>query len=515
MMKENEMNTNMINSIAELGVFIYIIFLLLCIIIISKVRKQKENIQFYWGNRLHEKVNLKYSVTDSFQYWAISIGIVLLLTVFFLLLCNIGFGNLEIENTILRINKVQEIVVADLAAVSAFSLVMVIKKPFYLGISIQDVLRNTSLLDDLQYMGIDSTIIILGCVLQQIGKTDNDVKKTLYIIVSITYVLWMGILLHFFCKIVKLVIGTTKSELKTFNVLKYRITSCYRIEDRNIIGEVQINSVAQYLLERIQKNYVRLKGKRKDFDKVEIHSIRVDKNKWINISSTICMAVMVALFIGIGWMMQFFGNTGVPILVPVIVSVIAVLILIVGYGMNVWTNIWQNKCYYVFRQGKRNKIVMNGSNVIWKRRYDFIGGIQDLMGLYMVLLDNDVEKENRDIVVQTVGECIESDTLKDVLYILISYLEYQNIYKKNICNRKKKHKDSIKKINNTMKKESAIYSNKTIAQDSLEFTLPNAILNEIYKMAKDEKGIKNYQVLKNDIFESMVEYINKHRANAM
>lgn len=141
---------------------------------------------------------------------------------------------------------------------------------------------------------------------------------------------------------------------------------------------------------------------------------------------------------------------------------------------------------------------MRGSNPIWKKRYEFIESIQDLMGLYKILLDNDIKERDRNVIIQTIDDYIESEKLRNVLKLLIGYLEYSNVFSRISSS------EDIAKFQTTI-----INTNKKVKKTSLEYTLSNAVLCEIYKNAMIKNGSKNYQKLGNKKFDRMIKYINK------
>mgnify|MGYP000167143809 FL=1 len=81
--------------------------------------------------------------------------------------------------------------------------------------------------------------------------------------------------------------------------------------------------------------------------------------------------------------------------------------------------------------------------------------------------------------------------------LLICYLEYSNVFSR------------ISSSEDIAKFQTTINTNKKVKKISLEYTLSNAVLCEIYKNAMIKNGSKNYQKLGNKKFDSMIEYINK------
>lgn len=483
------------NSFLEIMFFIYIPILCLCIFMIRK--QAKRDTQFYWGCRIQKNTQLKYDRSIAFSYWNMSIGIILVLTLLYITLAQLSVLDINKIGSALSISRGQEVVVADLAAVSAFSLVMSVKKEFYLGISIQDVLKNTFLADILQYIGVDSVIIIFGIGAYRFEKIVDEAKLFLLVAVNITYVLWICNLLYLFYNIAKLFVSTTKSELKAFNVLRYRLNGCYRFENRNAVDENQLNAVCEYLFKKIQKCYTRLEKKNGEICKVEVKSTVIDKNIWINIGGTICVGGIAAFFIGMGWVVQLNTKTGISIWLAGILSGITIVMIIIGCVKNIWAQVIFNKFFYVFEHKAKKIIAIKGFIPIWNRHYEFIENIQDALGLYKVLLDNNVPKRMRKIFVMSMNDHIEFQSLKNVMELLILYLEYE--------------KDLTKGKN---KKVWTRY-NKKIERNSLEYSLANAILSEVYKNAKTENGIKDCKMLENAKFDHMVDCINKSRTQCI
>ena len=107
---------------------------------------------------------------------------------------------------------------------------------------------------------------------------------------------------------VRMFTRVTKSELKAFNALRYRINDCYKIENENIVNEIPLKAISEYLLEKIQKEYIKIAGKGKEIDKVKIKSRKIEKNKWITLSCSVWMSITVIIFIGMGLLMHFLGK---------------------------------------------------------------------------------------------------------------------------------------------------------------------------------------------------------------
>lgn len=94
---------------------------------------------------------------------------------------------------------------------------------------------------------------------------------------------------------VRMFTRVTKSELKAFNALRYRINDCYKIENENIVNEIPLKAISEYLLEKIQKEYIKIAGKGKEIDEVEIKSRKIEKNKWITLSCSVWMSITVII----------------------------------------------------------------------------------------------------------------------------------------------------------------------------------------------------------------------------
>lgn len=478
----------MIHMFFEIILWGYIPILLFIGIIVRK--QDKKDTQFYWGYKIQEKTCLRPDISIGFLYWYISGGVILLLTVIFLILCNWQILDLNRIKDMLPLDIIEDVIAADFAAITVYSLVFALKKGFYLGISIQDVLRNTFLPDTLHYIGIDSIIIFVGTFLQNAWFKDEILLSA---ILDVTYLLWLCTLLYLFLNITKLLISTTKSELKSFEALKYRINGRFIIENKNLISESQVDVVCEYLLRKIQKEYVKIEGKKNEICEVQLKSVEVERNKWIKISSTVWMGGIALLFGGIGWMIQASGTSEIPKEGAIAATVIMIAVVVVGGVAHIWPRAACDRVFYVFKSKSREKIVMKNGNPVWKSRYKFVEHMQDILGLYKVLLDNDMAENIKDIIIQSVNDNIESQALKKVLLILFLYLEYEHGLKTQ-----------------KGKKNKLIKYNKIIERNSLEYTLSNAILSGVYKQAKIENGSENYMKLENPIFESMVDYINRH-----
>lgn len=483
----------MINVILEYILLGYIPILFFVAIILRG--REKKDDQFYWGSKIQEKSSFANDISIFFLYWNMSLGIILLFTIFFLFLCNVKFVSIDKIGHMLTLNRAQEIIVTDFAAISAYSLVAALKKKFYLGVSIQDVLRNSCLPEKLQYICIDSTIILVAIVANQIEWISEDGKVLLLILVKITYLLWILNLLSLFVNITKLFISTTKSELKSFEALKYRINSCYILDDKKIVDEFQVKAVCEYLLKKIQRKYDNLVKGQNKIQKVELKSVELDKNIWIDLSATICMGVLALLFIAMGWAIQMSGKGTITFIGTVIATVVTVVTLLIGGKTHIWARGIMGRVFYQFEINSRKKIVMTGLNILWKSRYDLIEYIQDLLGLYKVLLDNNIRKNTRNVVVCSVNDYIKSKELKKTLEILLSYFEYDYILK----NKKEK----------LVNKKGLVSYNKKIKKNSVEYMLANAILSELYKETKIENGNKNFEIIENTILNDMVEYLDK------
>ena len=96
-----------------------------------------------------------------------------------------------------------------------------------------------------------SIIILSGIILYRIKFQDLELKSLIVIATKITYFMWIFGLLYLFMEITSLFVGTTKWELKTYNVLRYRINETYRIEDVSLIDKKQIKAICKFLLDKI------------------------------------------------------------------------------------------------------------------------------------------------------------------------------------------------------------------------------------------------------------------------
>lgn len=444
-------------------------------------KREKRDTRYFWGNKLQEKTRLKISNVMNIFSWEFSIGTIFSATAFYLILVSWNVIDWNQINISLPIDMGREIMVADLAAISAFSLVASLKKKIYFGISIQDILKNSNL-PEIMYIICNYSIIILsGIILYRIKFQDLELKSLIVIATKITYFMWIFGLLYLFMEITSLFVGTTKWELKTYNVLRYRINETYRIEDVSLIDKKQIKAICEYLLDKIQKNYFKIAGRDKDIKEVEIQSVKKIDNSLIAISSDVFMFILGLLFIVLAGMMRAYGDKKIPIIVAIVEIIIGAVLFAYGCYRNIWAEILEGRFYYIL--GEKKQIAVQGINPIWRRRYNLIGNIQDLMGLYKVILDNNIQDNIGDMISQTINEDISSKKLRNVLLILISYLEYEKNGKISYGNR--------------------------VNKSSLEYTFANAILSEIYKQAKREKNHLNYEKLENVKFDEMIARINK------
>lgn len=124
-------------------------------------KREKRDTRYFWGNKLQEKTRLKISNVMNIFSWEFSIGTIFSATAFYLILVSWNVIDWNQINISLPIDMGREIMVADLAAISAFSLVASLKKKIYFGISIQDILKNSNL-PEIMYIICNYSIIILS-----------------------------------------------------------------------------------------------------------------------------------------------------------------------------------------------------------------------------------------------------------------------------------------------------------------------------------------------------------------
>lgn len=86
-------------------------------------KREKRDTRYFWGNKLQEKTRLKISNVMNIFSWEFSIGTIFSATAFYLILVSWNVIDWNQINISLPIDMGREIMVADLAAISAFSLV--------------------------------------------------------------------------------------------------------------------------------------------------------------------------------------------------------------------------------------------------------------------------------------------------------------------------------------------------------------------------------------------------------
>lgn len=514
----------------------------------SKNTSLEELKNFYWlkNSDENEKIERKYysvlGLIGESIYWGVIILVFLVIPFF-------KIYNFSPLKSLISSEAFWNILAIDIQILTVISLIIVLKKDYYLGITIKEVMKAYRIPDLVIKVLICSCIIFLCYSIYNIIEIRNNeiysilVECTIY---SFMFLMLINLIVLIY-RTITICINNSKKEIETFKCLRYKMTFENQLKQEEAIKGNVVEKISTYLVNEVKRCY---KSFRKKSDKlVEIQygsaivpvrkNCKNDKkyNRKIKIIGIVRISffafLILSVFIVEGHMQIKEKKESIGFIIAAIVLVLVIIIL--GAVTNVWNIVAVNRSFFVFKYEKggktklRNeKIAAFGFGILYSKRYNFIGAIEDLASFYKILLYNKQGKKVADIIVRQVEEKIkEEEKIKNTILLLLYYFNYEKYYLKNEVkvDRKIKGKDRIEAVRK--KTEQKIDKNKiydydemkiwmeNISRESVEYQLADSILKEAYKEPEiKENGEINPEKLKNYKFEYYFEFISSKIGNS-
>ncbi len=515
----------------------------------SKNASLEELKNFYWMKNSNGNEEIEEKTYDSQEVMArVIIGIIaIFLGVIFLQdVSKWNFSAFKSFNE----DVFGDILEIDIGILAVISLVTVVNKAYYLGITAKDVMRVYKI-PTLVITVWGSSGIAIFFYITSIIITDEmySIFSTLLIYSSIVFmVINLMILIY---RTVIICISNSKKEMKTFKCLRYKLAYGYWLKPDEAINSNAVEKISVYLVNEIKKYYKKFKEESAELVEVEYGStilLMKDERKEAKKYNAKLRkdGTVLALIFSIYIFLCVFGGTheinGETKRVWIIIQIVLTVIVIgLGAVTNVWNIVVANRSFWVFKYekkrktGKKNgeglrneKIAASGFGILYNKQYNFIGAIEDLASFYKILLYNKQGKKVVDIIIRQVEEKIrEEEKIKNAILLLLCYFNYEKYYLKNEVkvDRKIKEKDRIEAVRK--KTEQKIDKNKiydydemkiwmkNISRESVEYQLADSILKEAYKEPEiKENGEINPEKLKNYKFEYYFDFISSKMENS-
>lgn len=517
----------------------------------SKNRSLEEEKNFYWLKNSSKKlVEKDYSIGMIILrglYLGIIIG-------FYLLIIALvdGYNFLTLKSFI-SIEAFWNILGMDIQILTIVSLVTVLKKDFYLGITIKEVMKAYRIPNLLMKVLIYSCIIFFGYGMYNVSMIRNSeyVIFVEFAIYSLVLVFLVNLIILIYRTIV-ICLCNSKKEIETFKCLRYKIAFEYQVEQEEPINGNMVEKISTYLVNEVKKYYKSFKEKSNSLVEVQYGSgilgikDNLQKTKEYNrrfrIIGLVPVVLLVMSYFGVLLLEEHASMKGNWKLIGIIIVqiVVTVILIIIGSIMNAWNIFAVNRSFFVFKYEKKGKIEKKDENDSqkekiaafgwwwgYRKRYEFIGAIEDLISFYKILIYNKQGKKAAYIVIRQIEEKIkEEEKIKNAILLLLYYFSYEKYYIKTEAkvNRKIKEKNKqelVRRKTEEKIEKKKIYDYdemkiwmKKISKESVEYQLADSILKEAYKEPEiKENGEINPEKLRNYKFEYYFDFISNKVGN--
>lgn len=519
--------------------FIVPIGLLLILIIhcyFLKIRKRKmldESLKnFYWLKNSKHNENLEQKTYDMgvVRFYSFMTCIIFLLILIFLR--NFNLYNFYYLHKDIFGNLIWNFFTLNLSVLTVVSIVVAVKKDYYLAIDVKDVLQIYGIPNNIMTVFYNSGWIVFIDAISNVSIVKKSVEVSELIKLSI-YSLFIWLLINVMLliyKTIKLCINNSKKEMKAFKCLRYKIAFDYFLPEDFLINRGAIERISSYLIDEIEKKYKAFLKNDNNIKDIYFNSLMVCNDsiyenekkysKRIEVIGTQKVLVVSLLLLLLFYVDIFVSSKvdSVTITWMALVGVATILIILLGYWSKSWGIFVANRVFWVFsyssdkkrkfidsfmckvslyNSGKEYiKIAAFGFNGKINSGYEFISSIEDLLGLYKLLLYSDNVIIHKEIVLKKVKDKLEKENqkrIKNTILLLMYYLEYEKCYSLN-------YYEILEYITD-------------IDMKSVEYKLADSILKHIYKESERVNGKINPRVLKNYKFESYFKFLKRQEVS--
>lgn len=441
-------------NVVKSGFVIPIVLLVWCIVF-RRIKNKNKNAtleelkNFYWlkNSNGNERIEEKYYCMQNIIFEIIYIG----LFIFWILICMAAadiydFGALKSFVSSVAFWNVLEV---NIGILTVISLVITLKKEYYLGITIKDVMKLYEIPDSMIKILICSSILFIFYGIYNISLIKNDEIRSMFVelLIYTFMLLILENLIVLLYRTINICINSSKKEMKTFKCLRYKIAYEYQLKQNEPINSGAVEKISTYLVKEVQKYYKSFREKADKLVEVQYDSTILlmdeitenDKkyNRKFRKKGTILIGFISFFILGV----LTFSNIQIKergyIKILIIEMILTLFLIIIGAKMNVWNIFVANRSFFVFKYDVKGEGIPNREEIAafgfgrYNKRYNFIGAIEDLISFYKILLHNQQGEMVRDIVIKKVKEKInkpEDEKLRNTILLLLYYFDYEKYY---------------------------------------------------------------------------------------
>lgn len=498
---------------------------------------------FYWlkNSNGNEKIEEKNYNIQNIILEVVCVGTFIFL--FLAILRTYNIYNFLPLKTLISGEAFWNILEINIEILTVISLVIVLRKEYYLGISVKEVMKKYRIPDYLIKIVTYSIILFMLYGIYNISPIRKNGVNSIWVelwIYSIMLLILVNLMILIY-KTISICVNGTKKEMKTFKCLRYKIAFEYQLKQDDLINSSAVEKISTYLVNEIQKYYKSFRRKADKLVEVQYYSTILLEKKFGDAKKYNKKLRKVGIALVSGLAILLFScsiftyiKTNEKRHIEFFVVEIIITLFVVGMGAvtNVWNIFVANRSFFVFRYGiegeertnyEHEEIAAFGFCIRYNKRYEFIGAIEDLISFYKILLHNQQGERVSDIVIRKVKEKInkeEDEKIRNTILLLLYYFDYEKCYLESeskvgrkINEKNKEEKIREKTIKKIKRKNIYDYEEmktwiKHINQESAEYQLADSILKEVYKESEIKKnGTINPEKLRNYKFEYYFEFI--------
>lgn len=213
----------------------------------NSIESKKNN---YWLKPLGDRERLEEDNCLYVMRFCTNIGVIMCMMLIFFLLDAFQLYDFRFIDRLCTIDGCKDIVGFEISILALISLVWALKKDYYLGITVKDVIKRSCIPGCLINIFTCGVYILVGHALYylKVIQTDVSMKRSVGVF---TYSVWVYLLFNMmriiYCTI-KLCLNTDKKELEVFQCFRYKIIHTIQVDNSQIIDEYVVGRILTYLL---------------------------------------------------------------------------------------------------------------------------------------------------------------------------------------------------------------------------------------------------------------------------
>lgn len=465
----------------------------------------------------------------------VSFYVVLIIFFVFVFLVILDIYQFELLKSLCSIGNCISVVGLTISILVVISLILTLKKEIYLGISTRDVMKQSRIPDNLTYVFVGSVFMLGGYILYDLSviKSDSDRILLVKLWIGASFVYVLANLMIIIYRTVKLCLNIDRKELSVFRCFRYKIVNNFQVDDLETKNANVIEGIAAHLLREIIRNFSGFIWNADHLRGVELYSIVSDKQdkkclQCLRRYANGFMLIVELSIMGTGVLTALMLRPDWWIHIVVIAILAFISLFVYGCYKDTWLIVFNARYYYVFdfanpkSRKTQRKIAARSNNLVWDKRFRFVGSVEDLLGFYKILLYNKRGKKNRYLLIEQVVSTFEEKNAKirNAVLLLLYYLEYEKIYLKLEQKRKTQRDKSdlsdeafVRLVDSEVKKKKVINYNQLKEYmdfenvTSVEYQLAYSILSHVYKEPEKDGNTIVPEKLRNYKFESFYNHV--------